>query len=166
MMLDNDTREHPDSVGGSRPRHAVSIEAREGVSTGISAADRARTIAVAIDGSKGAADLTTPGHMFPLIGKDGGVLVRAGGTEAAIDIARLAGLHASGVLCDILRDDGDNAGLADLRGFTATHGIKIGTIKDLVDYRLRYDRAVRPINETRIVDRCGESWRGHAAIAT
>ena len=113
----------------------VSIEAREGVSTGISAADRAQTVAVAINEQAGQADIATPGHVFPLRARDGGVLVRAGHTEAAVDIARLAGLNPSGVICEIMKDDGTMARLPDLVEFAATHGLKIGTISDLIAYR-------------------------------
>jgi 3,4-dihydroxy 2-butanone 4-phosphate synthase/GTP cyclohydrolase II len=106
----------------------TSIEAREGVTTGISAADRARTVQVAIDASKGAADIATPGHVFPLRARDGGVLVRAGHTEAAVDISRLAGLNPSGVICEIMNEDGSMARLPDLIAFAQRHGLKIGTI--------------------------------------
>jgi 3,4-dihydroxy 2-butanone 4-phosphate synthase / GTP cyclohydrolase II len=128
----------------------LSIEAREGVSTGISAADRARTISVAIDPTKGAADIATPGHVFPLRARDGGVLVRAGHTEAAVDISRLAGLNPSGVICEIMNDDGTMARLPDLVGFAQRHGLKIGTISDLIAYRRRHDnlineKAVKPV---------------------
>ncbi|MEO5336052.1 MAG: 3,4-dihydroxy-2-butanone-4-phosphate synthase [Magnetospirillum sp. WYHS-4] len=120
----------------------VSIEAREGVSTGISASDRARTVAVAIDPSKGRGDIATPGHVFPLVARPGGVLVRTGHTEAAVDVSRLAGLNPSGVICEIMNEDGTMARLPDLIGFARHHGLKIGTIADLVAYRLRYDHLV------------------------
>ncbi len=120
----------------------VSIEARDGVTTGISAPDRARTIAVAIDPSKGAEDIVTPGHVFPLVARDGGVLVRAGHTEAAVDLARLAGLNPSGVICEIMNDDGTMARRDDLIAFAQRHGLKIATIADLIAYRRRYDRIV------------------------
>src|SRR3546814_4712164 len=110
----------------------TSIEAREGVDTGISAADRARTVSVAIDAAKGRDDIVTPGHVFPLIAVDGGVLVRAGHTEAAVDIARLAGLNPSGVICEVMNDDGTMARLDDLIPFARRHGLKIGTIADLI----------------------------------
>jgi 3,4-dihydroxy 2-butanone 4-phosphate synthase/GTP cyclohydrolase II len=121
----------------------ISIEAREGVTTGISAADRARTIAVAIDPNKGPQDIATPGHVFPLMARDGGVLVRAGHTEAAVDIARMAGLYPAGVICEIMNDDGTMARLPDLVGFAQFHGLKIGTISDLIAYRRRYDKLVQ-----------------------
>lgn len=121
----------------------VSIEAREGVTTGISAHDRARTIAVAVDPAKTRHDIVTPGHVFPLMARDGGVLVRAGHTEAAVDIARLAGLRPAGVICEIMKDDGTMARLPDLIPFAREHGLKIGTIADLIAYRRRHDRIIR-----------------------
>ncbi len=121
----------------------ISIEAREGVTTGISAHDRARTVSVAIDASKGAADIATPGHVFPLRAREGGVLVRAGHTEAAVDISRLAGLNPSGVICEIMKDDGEMARLPDLIAFAQLHNLKIGTISDLIAYRRRHDNLVR-----------------------
>ena len=136
----------------------VSIEAREGVSTGISAHDRARTVAVAIDDAKGAADIATPGHVFPLRARDGGVLVRAGHTEAAVDIARLAGLNASGVICEIMNEDGSMARLPDLVGFAQRHGLKIGTISDLIAYRRRHDNLVRVMSEQSITSEFGGDW--------
>lgn len=120
----------------------VSIEARHGITTGISAADRARTIQVAIDPATRRDDLSSPGHIFPLMARDGGVLVRAGHTEAAVDIARLAGLDPSGVICEIMNDDGTMARLPDLVAFARKHGLKIGKIADLIAYRLRHDRLV------------------------
>ncbi|PIW30892.1 MAG: 3,4-dihydroxy-2-butanone-4-phosphate synthase [Rhodobacterales bacterium CG15_BIG_FIL_POST_REV_8_21_14_020_59_13] len=117
----------------------VSIEAREGVTTGISAHDRAVTIAAAIDPGKGADDIVTPGHVFPLIARDGGVLVRAGHTEAAVDVSRLAGLNPSGVICEIMNEDGTMARMPDLVAFAQLHGLKIGTIADLIAYRRRND---------------------------
>ncbi|MEM9754508.1 MAG: 3,4-dihydroxy-2-butanone-4-phosphate synthase [Pseudomonadota bacterium] len=136
----------------------VSIEAREGVSTGISAHDRARTVAVAIDASKGAADIATPGHVFPLRAREGGVLVRAGHTEAAVDIARLAGLNPSGVICEIMNDDGTMARLPDLIAFAQHHGLKVGTISDLIAYRRRYDNLVRQRSEQVIQSEFGGEW--------
>src|ERR1700689_2173179 len=120
----------------------VSIEARDGVTTGISAPDRARTGAAAIDPSKGPDDIVTPGHVFPLMARDGGVLVRTGHTEAAVDIARLAGLNPSGVICEIMNDDGTMARRADLLAFAQLHGLKISTIADLIAYRRRTERLV------------------------
>ena len=121
----------------------VSIEAREGVTTGISAADRARTVSVAIDGTKSAQDIATPGHVFPLRAKDGGVLVRAGHTEAAVDVSRLAGLNAAGVICEIMNEDGSMSRLPELVAFAQRHNLKIGTISDLIAYRRRNDNLVR-----------------------
>jgi 3,4-dihydroxy 2-butanone 4-phosphate synthase / GTP cyclohydrolase II len=136
----------------------VSIEAREGVSTGISAHDRARTIAVAIDAGKTAADIATPGHVFPLRARDGGVLVRAGHTEAAVDVARLAGLNPSGVICEIMNEDGSMARLPDLVGFAQKHGLKIGTISDLIAYRRRHDNLVKVRSEEVITSEFGGDW--------
>ena len=122
-----------------------SIEAREGITTGISAFDRARTIATAIDPSKGAHDITSPGHVFPLIAREGGVLVRAGHTEASVDLARLAGLLPAAVICEIMNDNGTMARMPDLVPFAKAHGLKIGTIEDLIAYRLKNDRIVRQV---------------------
>lgn len=113
----------------------VSIEAKEGVTTGISAFDRAHTIVVAIDEAKGADDVAVPGHIFPLVAKAGGVLERAGHTEAAVDIARLAGLYPAGVLCEILKEDGTMARLPDLLPFAEKHGLKVGSVAALIAYR-------------------------------
>lgn len=136
----------------------ISIEAREGVTTGISAHDRARTVAVAIDASKGPSDLATPGHVFPLRARSGGVLVRAGHTEAAVDIARLAGLNSSGVICEIMNEDGTMARLPELIGFAQRHGLKIGTISDLIAYRRRNDNLVRSGELTKILSEFGGEW--------
>ncbi|MCG5477402.1 MAG: 3,4-dihydroxy-2-butanone-4-phosphate synthase [Sinorhizobium fredii] len=136
----------------------VSIEAREGVTTGISAADRARTVSVAIDGTKTKDDIVTPGHVFPLRARDGGVLVRAGHTEAAVDISRLAGLNPSGVICEIMRDDGTMARMDDLIAFARLHDLKIGTIRDLIAYRRRHDRLVEKKNEITFESRYGGQW--------
>lgn len=130
----------------NRSRHqtafTTSIEAREGVTTGISAHDRARTIEVATDPSKGADDIATPGHVFPLVARDGGVLVRAGHTEASVDVARLAGAGSAGVICEIMNEDGSMARLPDLVAFAQLHGLKIGTIADLIAYRRKNDRFI------------------------
>jgi len=136
----------------------ISIEAREGVTTGISAADRARTISVAIDSSRGKDDLVSPGQVFPLVARPGGVLVRAGHTEAAVDVARLAGLNPSGVICEIMREDGTMARLDDLMEFAAQHGLKIGTIRDLIAYRLKKDHMVERVAESRFVTESGAQW--------
>ncbi|HEU4969690.1 MAG TPA: 3,4-dihydroxy-2-butanone-4-phosphate synthase [Sphingomonas sp.] len=137
----------------------VSIEAKEGVTTGISAADRARTISVAIDGTKGADDIVTPGHVFPLVAREGGVLVRAGHTEAAVDVSRLAGLNPSGVICEIMKDDGTMARLDDLVAFAQLHNLKIGTIRDLIAYRRRHDHLVERRAEMTFQSRWGGEWK-------
>lgn len=136
----------------------VSIEAREGVETGISAHDRALTIAVAIDDAKGPQDIATPGHIFPLRAREGGVLVRAGHTEAATDIARLAGLKPAGVICEIMKDDGSMARLPDLVQFAQKHGLKIGTISDLIAYRRRHDNLVKERAVKRVSSAHGGDW--------
>ena len=136
----------------------VSIEAREGVTTGISAHDRARTIAVAIDENSGPQDIATPGHVFPLRAREGGVLVRAGHTEAAVDVSRLAGLNPSGVICEIMNDDGTMARLPDLVAYAQLHGLKIGTISDLIAYRLRYDNLVSETANRTVTSSYGGDW--------
>ncbi|MFN4153090.1 MAG: 3,4-dihydroxy-2-butanone-4-phosphate synthase [Paracoccaceae bacterium] len=136
----------------------LSIEAREGISTGISAADRARTVSVAIDQTKGPQDIATPGHVFPLRARDGGVLVRAGHTEAAVDVARLAGLNPSGVICEVMNDDGTMARLPDLITFAQKHGLKIGTISDLIAYRRRNDNLVKLSEERIVTSEFGGDW--------
>lgn len=140
------------SENGTRHQTAftVSIEAKEGVTTGISASDRARTIATAIDATKGREAITTPGHVFPLMAREGGVLVRTGHTEASVDISRLAGLNPSGVICEIMKDDGTMARMPDLVAFAQLYGLKIATIADLIAYRLRHDRIIKPVVESRI----------------
>jgi 3,4-dihydroxy 2-butanone 4-phosphate synthase / GTP cyclohydrolase II len=149
------------AANGTRHETAftVSIESRKGVTTGISAADRARTIAVAIDASKGPEEITTPGHVFPLVARDGGVLVRAGHTEAAVDVSRLAGLNPSGVICEIMKEDGTMARLDDLVAFAQLHALKIGTIRDLIAYRRRYDHLVEKRAESRFQSEWGGEWR-------
>jgi len=146
------TRERVEALGlplmaqRNESRHetafTISIEAREGITTGISAPDRARSVAVAIDPSKGPNDIVSPGHVFPLVARDGGVLVRTGHTEAAVDLARLAGLNPSGVICEVMNDDGTMARRDDLMAFAQLHGLKIATIADLIAYRRRHDRTV------------------------
>jgi 3,4-dihydroxy 2-butanone 4-phosphate synthase / GTP cyclohydrolase II len=147
----------------NQTRHAtaftVSIEAREGITTGISAADRAHTIAVAIDPSKGRSDIVIPGHVFPLVARDGGVLVRTGHTEASVDVARLAGLNPSAVICEIMNEDGSMARLPDLVAFAQRHALKIGTIADLIAYRRRNDRIVERLIETEFDSRFGGGFR-------
>ena len=151
MARKNDTRHET--------AFTVSIEAREGVTTGISAADRARTITVAIDPNMGSDDIVTPGHVFPLVARDGGVLVRAGHTEAAVDVSRLAGLNASGVICEIMSDDGTMARLDDLIEFAHDHNLKIGTIRDLIAYRRRHDHLVEKRAEANFESRWGGDWK-------
>ena len=137
----------------------TSIEAKTGVTTGISAADRSRTVSVAIDPSKGPDDIVTPGHVFPLTARDGGVLVRAGHTEAAVDISRLAGLNPSGVICEIMKDDGTMARLDDLVTFARKHDMKIGTIRDLIEYRMRHDHLVERVSEEAFTSDYGGNWK-------
>jgi 3,4-dihydroxy 2-butanone 4-phosphate synthase / GTP cyclohydrolase II len=136
----------------------VSIEAKQGVTTGISAADRARTISVAVDASKGREDIVTPGHVFPLTARDGGVLVRAGHTEAAVDISRLAGLNPSGVICEIMKDDGTMARMDDLVPFARLHNLKMGTIRDLIEYRRKHDHLVECVDEAPFQSDYGGDW--------
>ena len=137
----------------------VSIEAREGVTTGISAHDRARTISVAIDPAMSERDITTPGHIFPLVARDGGTLVRAGHTEAVIDIAKAAGFPPNGVICEIMKDDGTMARLPDLVEFAQAHGLKIGAIADLIAWRRMNETLVTRVTETAIETEFGGSWR-------
>jgi 3,4-dihydroxy 2-butanone 4-phosphate synthase/GTP cyclohydrolase II len=136
----------------------VSIEAREGVSTGISAADRSRTIAIAIDGSRGPDALATPGHVFPIVAREGGVLVRANHTEAAVDIARLAGLNQSAVVCKILGESGMTASTPELAIFARQHNLKICRINDLVSYRARRDSLIRRVTSRPFASRFGGDW--------
>ena len=137
----------------------VSIEARDGVTTGISASDRARTVAVAVDPTKGPTDIVCPGHIFPLEAREGGVLVRAGHTEAAVDISRLAGLNPSGVICEIMNEDGTMARMPDLIEYAKIHKLKIGTIADLIAYRLRNDRIISRILDTKLDSVFGRDFR-------
>ena len=137
----------------------TSIEAKTGVTTGISAADRARTVSVAIDATKGPDDIVSPGHVFPLAARDGGVLVRAGHTEAAVDISRLAGLNPSGVICEIMNEDGTMSRLDDLIAFARKHDMKIGTIRDLIEYRMRHDHLVERMGEYSLQSDYGGDWR-------
>jgi 3,4-dihydroxy 2-butanone 4-phosphate synthase/GTP cyclohydrolase II len=134
----------------------VSIEAREGVSTGISAHDRARTIQVAIDPNSVPRDLVQPGHVFPLKAKDGGVLERTGQTEAAVDLARLAGLNPSGVICEIMNEDGTMARVPDLEGYCQRHGLKMVTVSDLIAYRRQNDKLIERVVETGLPTVFGE----------
>jgi 3,4-dihydroxy 2-butanone 4-phosphate synthase/GTP cyclohydrolase II len=163
------TKERADALGlepmtrTNRSRNetafTVSIEAKEGITTGISAADRARTIAVAIDATYGPEAIVSPGHVFPLVAKPGGVLVRAGHTEAAVDVSRLAGLNPSGVICEIMREDGTMARLDDLMDFARTHGLKIGTIRDLIAYRLKKDHLVEKVATAPFTASSGAPWQ-------
>ncbi|RKF14831.1 3,4-dihydroxy-2-butanone-4-phosphate synthase [Roseovarius spongiae] len=137
----------------------VSIEAREGVTTGISAADRALTVATAINDQNTASSIATPGHVFPLRARNGGVLVRAGHTEAAVDISRLAGLHPSAVICEIMKEDGTMARLPDLIEMAAEHGLKIGTISDLIAYRHKHDNLVRETRRETVEAHIGGAWQ-------
>ena len=139
----------------------VSIEAAEGVTTGISAADRARTVQVAVAGASQATDLVQPGHIFPLQAVDGGVLMRAGHTEAGCDLALLAGCSASAVICEIMKDDGTMARLPDLQAFAAEHGLKIGTIADLIEHRSRTESLVQKVGERLLQTAHGE-FTAHA----
>ena len=137
----------------------VSIEAREGVTTGISAHDRARTISVAIDPDKTREDIVSPGHVFPLVARDGGTLVRAGHTEAVVDIARMAGMNPAGVICEIMNDDGTMARMPDLIAFAEQHSIKIATIADLINYRRSKESIIERSVETVLNSRYGGAWR-------
>jgi 3,4-dihydroxy 2-butanone 4-phosphate synthase/GTP cyclohydrolase II len=156
-------------ANGSRHETAftVSIEAREGVTTGISAADRARTIAVAINPEMGRDDIATPGHVFPLMARDGGTLVRTGHTEAAVDIARLAGLTPAGVICEIMNDDGTMARLPDLVAFAQRHNLKLGTIADLIAHRRRTEKLVKRVEQGMVTGGSrGGQWRMLAYVST
>ena len=137
----------------------ISIEAKEGVTTGISAADRARTVSVAINSEMGRNDIVSPGHIFPLMARDGGTLVRAGHTEAAVDIARLAGLIPAGVICEIINDDGTMSRLPDLIAFAQRHNLKLGTIADLIAYRRRNEKLVRRVEQGVATAANGGNWR-------
>jgi 3,4-dihydroxy 2-butanone 4-phosphate synthase/GTP cyclohydrolase II len=137
----------------------VSIEARDGVTTGISAHDRAHTIAVAINPDSSRDEIVTPGHVFPLMAREGGTLIRAGHTEAAVDIARLAGLTPAGVICEIMNDDGTMARLPDLVAFAQHHNLKLGTIADLIAHRRRTERLVKLVQEGELKDAVGGDWK-------
>jgi 3,4-dihydroxy 2-butanone 4-phosphate synthase / GTP cyclohydrolase II len=154
------------AANGTRHQTAftVSIEARDGVTTGISAADRAHTIAVAINPEMGREQIVSPGHVFPLMAREGGTLVRAGHTEAAVDFARLAGLNPSGVICEIMNDDGTMARMPDLVAFAQHHGLKLGTIADLIAYRRRTERLVRRVVEGHMHHEIGGDW--HLVVYT
>ena len=154
----------------NRSRHqtafTVSIEAREGISTGISAHDRSKTVSVAIDPTKGMQDIVSPGHIFPLVAREGGVLMRAGHTEASVDISRLAGLYPAGVICEIMNDDGTMARLPDLVQFAQIHGLKLGTIADLIAYRRRKDTLVKRIHEDKFILANGNEMKAYVFLNT
>ncbi|MCH2547622.1 MAG: 3,4-dihydroxy-2-butanone-4-phosphate synthase [Alphaproteobacteria bacterium] len=154
MMTQHNTSRHETAF-------TVSIEAREGVTTGISAADRTHTIRTAINPQFRPGDIATPGHIFPLAARDGGVLVRAGHTEAAVDIARMAGVQPAGVICEIMNDDGSMARLPDLMEFAKTHKLNVGTIADLISYRRRNERMVERILEAPFHSEYGGEWKMH-----
>lgn len=139
----------------------VSIEAKKGVTTGVSAADRSHTIQVAISLGSGAEDITSPGHVFPLVAREGGVLVRAGHTEAAVDIARMAGLIPAGVICEIMNDDGSMARMPDLVKFAQYHGIKIGTVADLIEHRHRTETVVEKTSTRKFSSAYGGEFNLH-----
>jgi 3,4-dihydroxy 2-butanone 4-phosphate synthase / GTP cyclohydrolase II len=146
----------PDNSESMRTAFTISVDARDGISTGISASDRAHTIEVLIDPSAGASDLRRPGHIFPLRYTEGGVLRRAGHTEAAVDLARLAGLTPAGVLCEVVNDDGTMARVGDLERFAAEHDLKLISIADLIAYRRRWEKLVHRVSEARIPTAYGE----------
>tara|TARA_B100000949_G_scaffold184175_1_gene165898 strand:+ start:1047 stop:2174 length:1128 start_codon:yes stop_codon:yes gene_type:complete len=156
LNLDMMARDNRESM---QTAFTVSIEAREGVTTGISAADRARTVAVAIDPTKDHHDIVSPGHVFPLIARDGGTLVRAGHTEAAVDISRMAGLYPAGVICEIMNDDGTMARLPELVSFAQLHGLKIGTIADLIAWRRKNDRYLERRVEAPLDSEYGDGFK-------
>lgn len=148
LMVENNVSHH-------RTAFTHSIEAREGISTGISVFDRARTISTAIDQTKGPSDIVSPGHVFPLVAKEGGVLIRAGHTEASVDLMKIAGLYPAAVICEIMNDDGSMARMPDLIQFSIKHNIKIGTIEDLISYRLQNDRLVKRVAESQFTSAFG-----------
>ena len=145
MALNNESRH--------RTAFTISIEAKDGIATGISAQDRAKTIQVAIDSNKGKEDIVSPGHIFPLKAQNGGVLVRAGHTEASIDIAKLAGLNPSGVICEIMNEDGTMARLPDLIKFAKKHDLKIATIADLIEYRRKKEIIIELVSERKFISK-------------
>lgn len=156
LNLDMMTRNNRESMGTA---FTVSIEAKEGVTTGISAHDRAKTIAVAIDPTKDYDDIVSPGHVFPLVARDGGTLVRAGHTEAAVDISRMAGLYPAGVICEIMNEDGSMARLPDLVSFAQLHNLKIGTIADLIAWRRQNDRFLERRVEAPLESAYGDGFK-------
>jgi 3,4-dihydroxy 2-butanone 4-phosphate synthase/GTP cyclohydrolase II len=156
LNLDMMARDNRESM---QTAFTVSIEAKEGVTTGISAADRAKTVAVAIDPTRDHHDIVSPGHVFPLIARDGGTLVRAGHTEAAVDISRMAGLFPAGVICEIMNDDGTMARLPELISFAQLHGLKIGTIADLIAWRRKNDRYLERRVEAPLDSEYGDGFK-------
>lgn len=156
LNLDMMARDNRESM---QTAFTVSIEAKDGVTTGISAADRARTVAVAIDPTKDHHDIVSPGHVFPLIARDGGTLVRAGHTEAAVDLSRMAGLYPAGVICEIMNDDGSMARLPELVSFAQLHGLKIGTIADLIAWRRKNDRYLERRVEAPLDSEYGDGFK-------
>jgi 3,4-dihydroxy 2-butanone 4-phosphate synthase/GTP cyclohydrolase II len=149
MMVSENTSAHCTAF-------TVSVEAKHNVTTGISAHDRAHTIKVLVDPDSKPQDIVHPGHIFPLRARDGGVLVRAGHTEAAVDLSRLAGLYPAGVICEIMNEDGSMARLGELEKFAAEHGLKIASIADLIAYRRRHEKLVRKVTETRLPTKFGD----------
>jgi len=156
LDLDMMARDNRESM---QTAFTVSIEAREGVTTGISAQDRSHTVQVAIDPTKDADDIVSPGHVFPLVARDGGVLVRAGHTEAAVDISRMAGLYPAGVICEIMNDDGTMARLPELVTFAQFHNLKIGTIADMIAWRRKNDRFLERRIEAPLESAFGDGFR-------
>jgi len=156
LKLDMMTRDNRESMGTA---FTVAIEAKEGVTTGISAQDRAHTVAVAIDPTKDNHDIVSPGHVFPLVARDGGALVRAGHTEAAVDISRMAGLYPAGVICEIMNDDGTMARLPELVSFAQLHNLKIGTIADLIEWRRKHDRYLERRVEAPLKSAYGDGFK-------
>ena len=154
LMVQEDDNTSPHNTA-----FTVSIEAKHGVTTGISAHDRAKTVLTAIADESGPGDLSRPGHIFPLIARDGGVLVRVGHTEASVDLARLAGLKPAGVICEIMREDGSMARLPDLEEFAEKHGLKIVSVADLIKYKMRNEKFVRRVVETRLPTRYGGDFK-------
>ncbi|MEM7492277.1 MAG: 3,4-dihydroxy-2-butanone-4-phosphate synthase [Pseudomonadota bacterium] len=156
LKLDMMARENRESMGTA---FTVSIEAAEGVTTGISAHDRSHTVMVAIDPTKDEKDIVSPGHVFPLVARDGGTLVRAGHTEAAVDISRMAGLYPAGVICEIMNDDGSMARLPELVTFAQFHNLKIGTIADLIEWRRKHDRYLERRVEAPLQSAYGDGFK-------
>jgi 3,4-dihydroxy 2-butanone 4-phosphate synthase / GTP cyclohydrolase II len=156
----------PNNASRNRTAFTASIEARDGITTGISARDRARTVSTAIDPTKGHTDIVSPGHVFPLIAREGGVLIRAGHTEASVDLSRLAGLFPAAVICEIMNDDGTMARVPDLVSFAAKHKLKIGTIEDLIAYRLNNDQLVRRVASQQVTSSFGGAFTLHVYTTT